>query len=112
MLQQHPNICAFIDFWDGDATGAAAAIRDAGKKGKGALITNSGGEQKAACDMIKSGDFHAVVMNNVLRESEVMVAIIKFYYKVANLGEHRRPTIYSVLQTVTKANLKCDTCWI
>jgi len=78
MLQQHPSICAVIDFWDGDATGATAAIRDAGKKGKVALITNSGGEQKAACHMIKSGDFHAVVMNNVLRESEVMVAIIKF----------------------------------
>ena len=30
MLQQNPDICGIIDFWDGDATGAAAAIRDAG----------------------------------------------------------------------------------
>ena len=32
MLQQNPDICAIIDFWDGDATGTAAAIRDAGKR--------------------------------------------------------------------------------
>ena len=34
MLQQNPDICGIIDFWDGDATGTAAAIRDAGKEGK------------------------------------------------------------------------------
>src|SRR5262245_98243 len=28
MLQQHPDICSIIDFWDGDATGATAAIKD------------------------------------------------------------------------------------
>ncbi|RTZ98511.1 MAG: sugar ABC transporter substrate-binding protein [Deltaproteobacteria bacterium] len=111
MLQQHPNLCAIIDFWDGDATGAAAAIRDAGKKGKIALIANSGGEQVAACDMIKSGDYHAVVMNNVVRESEVMVAIIKFLLQSGQPAGTSHTYIYSVLQTVTKDNLKCDTCW-
>ena len=30
MLQQNPDICGIIDFWDGDATGTSAAIRDAG----------------------------------------------------------------------------------
>ncbi|MGT2466957.1 substrate-binding domain-containing protein [Mesorhizobium atlanticum] len=34
MLQQHPDICSIIDFWDGDATGASAAIRDAKLDGK------------------------------------------------------------------------------
>jgi len=111
MLQQHPNICAIIDFWDGDATGAAAAIRDAGKKGKVALIANSGGEQKAACDKIKSGDFHAVVMNNVTLESTVMVAIIKYLLQSSQPPGASATYIYSMLQTVTKENLRCDTCW-
>ncbi len=34
MLQQFPDICGIIDFWDGDATGTAAAIREAGKQDK------------------------------------------------------------------------------
>jgi len=111
MLQQHPNICAIIDFWDGDATGAAAAIRDAGKKGKIALIANSGGEQKSACDMITKGDFHAVVMNNVAHESTVMVAIIKYLLQSNQPPGTSHPYIYSMLQTVTKENMKQDTCW-
>lgn len=111
MLQQHPNICAIIDFWDADAAGAAAAIRDAGKKGKVALIANSGGEQKGACDMIKSGDFHAVVMNNVVHESAVMVAMIKFLLQSGQPAGTSSAYIYSTLKTVTKENLKCDSCW-
>jgi ribose transport system substrate-binding protein len=111
MLQQHPNICAIIDFWDGDAIGAAAAIRDAGKTGKVALIANSGGEQKAACDKVKSGDFHAVVMNNVAHESTVMVAMIKYLLQSGQPAGTSHAYIYSMLQTETKENLKCDTCW-
>lgn len=111
MLQQHPNICAIIDFWDGDAIGAAAAIRDAGKTGKVALIANSGGGQKAACDKVKSGDFHAVVMNNVAHESTVMVAMIKYLLQSGQPAGTSHTYIYSMLQTVTKEKLKCDTCW-
>src|SRR4030095_15365691 len=43
MLQQHPDICGIIDFWDGDATGASAAIRDAQPDGKGFLVAHRGG---------------------------------------------------------------------
>ena len=58
MLQQNPDICAIIDFWDGDATGAAAAIRDAGKEGKMFLVTTGGGE-KVDCDKLRLGRIHA-----------------------------------------------------
>jgi ribose transport system substrate-binding protein len=34
MLQQHPDICGIIDFWDGDAVGTGAAIKDAGLKAR------------------------------------------------------------------------------
>jgi ribose transport system substrate-binding protein len=111
MLQQHPNICAIIDFWDGDATGAAAAIRDAGKAGKVALITNSGGEQKATCDKIKSGDFQAVVMENCVDEAKTVFAMIKYLLQSNQPPGTTHPYIYTVLQTTTKENLTCSTCW-
>ena len=86
MLQQNPDICAIIDFWDGDATGTAAAIRDAGKEGKIALVTTGGGE-KVDCDKLESGEFTAVVMTELQRQSSDMNAIIKF---LLQSGQPRR----------------------
>src|SRR5262244_4006968 len=77
MLQQHPDICGVIDFWDGDATGSSAAIRDAGKQGKIFLVTTGGGE-KVDCDALESGVFGAVVMTELQHQSRDINAIIKF----------------------------------
>ena len=77
MLQQHPDVCAIIDFWDGDATGTSAAIRDAGKQGKIFLVTTGGGE-KVDCDALESGTFGAVVMTELQNQSRDINAIIKF----------------------------------
>ncbi len=111
MLQQHPNICAIIDFWDGDATGAAAAIRDAGKTDQVALIANSGGEKKAACDKVQSGDFHAVVMENCLDQAKVVLGMIKYLLQSNQPPGTAHPYVYTVLETVTKENVHPDTCW-
>lgn len=111
MLQQHPNICAIIDFWDGDATGAAAAIRDAGKTDQVALIANSGGEKKASCDKVQSGDFHAVVMENCLDQAKVVLGMIKYLLQSNQPPGTTHPYVYTVLETVTKENVHPDTCW-
>src|SRR5690349_9443828 len=77
MLQQNPDICGIIDFWDGDATGTAAAIREAGKEGKVFLVTTGGGE-KVDCDNLQSGVFGAVVMTELQNQSRDINAIIKY----------------------------------
>ncbi len=111
MLQQHPNICAIIDFWDGDATGAAAAIRDAGKKGKVHLIANGGGEQSADCDMIKSGGYGAVVSTSVVRESYDMLALMKFLLQSGQPAGTSSTFIYTVPETINKETMTSDSCW-
>ena len=77
MLQQNPDICGIIDFWDGDATGATAAINDAGLDGKVFLVTTGGGET-VDCKALEDGTFGAVVMTEVHNQSRDMNAIIKF----------------------------------
>ena len=77
MLQQNPDICGIIDFWDGDASGTSAAIRDAGKAGKVFLVTTGGGEKTADCATLEDGTYGAVVMTDLARESGDMVAMIK-----------------------------------
>lgn len=110
MLQQHPDICGIIDFWDGDATGAAAAIRDAGKQGKIFLVTTGGGE-KVDCDNLESGVFGAVVMTELQNQSRDINAIVKFLLQSGQKPGTSRTYIYTLEKATTKADLRPDTCW-
>ena len=110
MLQQNPDICAIIDFWDGDATGTAAAIRDAGKEGKIALVTTGGGE-KVDCDKLESGEFTAVVMTELERQSSDMNALIKFLLQSGQPAGTSKTYIYTLEKAYTKADLTPGTCW-
>jgi ribose transport system substrate-binding protein len=110
MLQQNPDICAIIDFWDGDASGTAAAIRDAGKEGKIALVTTGGGE-KVDCDKLASGEFHAVVSTELHKQSNDMNAIIKHLLQSKQPPGTSSAYIYTLERAYTKADVKADTCW-
>jgi len=110
MLQQHPDICAIIDFWDGDATGAAAAIRDAGLQDKVFLVTTGGGEM-IDCNYIKDGTFGAVVMTDLAGQSRDMNAIIKFLLQSGQPAGTSKTYIYTLERAWTKADLRPETCW-
>ena len=111
MLQQNPDICGIIDFWDGDATGAAAAIRDAGKQDQVFLVTTGGGEKAADCDRIADGTYGAVVMTDLAQETHNMVAIIKYLLQSGQAPGTSSPFIYTLLKATTKENLRPDSCW-
>jgi len=110
MLQQHPDICGIIDFWDGDATGSSAAIRDAGKQGKVFLVTTGGGE-KVDCDNLESGVFGAVVMTELQNQSRDMNAVIKFLLQSGQPAGTSKTYIYTLEKATTKADIKPETCW-
>jgi ribose transport system substrate-binding protein len=110
MLQQNPDICGVIDFWDGDATGTAAAIREAGKEGKIFLVTTGGGE-KVDCDNLQSGVFGAVVMTELQNQSRDINAIIKYLLQSKQPPGTWKTNIYTLEKATTKADLKPDTCW-
>ncbi|WP_119309231.1 sugar ABC transporter substrate-binding protein [Cohaesibacter haloalkalitolerans] len=111
MLQQNPEICGVIDFWDGDASGAAAAIREAGKQDSVFLVTTGGGEKAADCDLIADGTYGAVVMTDLAQETHNMVAIIKYLLQSGQPAGTAAPYIYTLLKATTKENMKPDSCW-
>jgi ribose transport system substrate-binding protein len=110
MLQQNPDMCAVIDFWDGDATGAAAAIKDAGKTDQIALVTTGGGEA-VDCKALEDGTFHAVVMTELSGQSRDMNAVIKFLLQSGQKPGSSKTYIYTLEKATTKADLKSSTCW-
>ncbi|MCK0198240.1 sugar ABC transporter substrate-binding protein [Ancylobacter sp. 6x-1] len=111
MLQQHPDICGIIDFWDGDASGAAAAIRDAGLQDKVFLVTTGGGEKKADCDKIADGTYGAVVTTELAQESHNMVTMIKYLLQSGQPPGTASPFIYTLMKPTTKENMRADSCW-
>ena len=111
MLQQNPDICGIIDFWDGDATGAAAAIRDAGKQDQIFLVTTGGGEENNTCANVANGTFDAVVSTELYNESEAMVAMVKYLLQSGQPPGTASPYIYTLMSTVTKDNLNPRSCW-
>jgi ribose transport system substrate-binding protein len=110
MLQQNPDICAIIDFWDGDATGASAAIKDAKLDGKVFLVTTGGGET-VDCKAIEDGTFGAVVMTDLANESRDMNAIIKYLLQSGQKPGQAKGYVYTLEKATTKADLKPGTCW-
>jgi ribose transport system substrate-binding protein len=110
MLQQNPDLCAIIDFWDGDATGAAAAIKDAKLAGKVHLITTGGGES-LACKSIEDGTFTAIVMTDLAGQSRDMNAIIKYLLQSKQPAGTSSTYIYTLEKAWFKEDLKPGTCW-
>jgi ribose transport system substrate-binding protein len=110
MLQQFPDICGIIDFWDGDATGAAAAIREAGKQDKIFLVTTGGGE-KVDCDALEAGTYGAVVMTELHNQSRDINAVIKYLLQSGQKPGTSSAYIYTLEKATTKADLKPTTCW-
>jgi ribose transport system substrate-binding protein len=110
MLQQNPDICGIIDFWDGDATGAVAAIKDAKLDGKVFLVTTGGGET-VDCKALEDGTFGAVVMTELQHQSRDMNAIIKFLLQSGQAPGASKTYIYTLEKATTKADLKPGTCW-
>jgi ribose transport system substrate-binding protein len=55
-LQQNPDLCAFLGYWEDEDQGVVAAVKEAGKTGEVLVISSGIGEQKS-CDMVSNGSF-------------------------------------------------------
>lgn len=110
LLQQNPDVCGIIDFWDATAQGTAAAIRDAGLQGKVFLVTTGGGEE-IDCKLVEDGTFGAIVTSELVRQSHDVVTAIKLLLQGdAKPGEKAR-YLYTQERARTKADITPNTCW-
>lgn len=112
VLKQHPDLCGIVGFWDGMDIGTAAAIKEAGLTGKVVLVTSGGGEQKGACDQVKSGAFDLDISYDVPTQASNMAAMIKWLVQGGMKAGAAKQNIYTTLIPITKANASSEgTCW-
>jgi ribose transport system substrate-binding protein len=110
LIQQHPNVCGIIDYWDATAQGTAAAIRAAGKTGKITLATTGGGEQ-ADCNLLDTGVIDALVATDVPNQSRDVITTIKFLMQSGIKPGTVKTWLYTPEHITTKADIKNGTCW-
>ena len=104
VLKQHPDLCAIIGMWDGQDTGTAAAIREAGLQGKVFLVTSGGGEQKQACDQVMAGNFDVDVSFNAPAQGASLTTMIRWIITSGIKPGQFKGTIYSTTTDITTAN--------
>lgn len=110
ILQQHPDVCGIVDFWDATAQGTASAIRDAGLKDKIFLATTGSGEA-IDCKLIEDGTFGAIVTSELPRQSQDVVAAIKILLQSGIKPGDSKNYLYTHEIARSKKDLTPDTCW-
>ncbi|WP_313664663.1 sugar ABC transporter substrate-binding protein [Shinella sp.] len=110
ILQQHPDVCGIVDFWDATAQGTASAIRDAGLKDKIFLATTGSGEA-IDCKLLEDGTFSAIVTSELPRQSQDVVAAIKILLQSGIKPGASKNYLYTHEVARTKKDLTPNTCW-
>lgn len=112
VLQQHPNLCGIVGFWDGMDIGTAAAVKEAGMQDKVFLATSGGGEQKGACDQVKQGAFNLDLSYDVPAQAMAMASSIKWLLQNPDKAKGSKGSIYTTMKPITKENASLPgVCW-
>lgn len=107
-LQQNPDLCGAVGFWDVMDVGTASAIKEAGKNVY--LITQGGGNQ-AACDNLEKGLFSEVVVYHVPSQARDMADMIKSLLQNKPKPGETHTTLFTPLTILTKDTMKPGDCW-
>lgn len=109
-LQQHPDLCAILDMWDGQAEGSVAAVRQAGKTGNVFVATTGGGE-KPACDAIAAGGFSHYVSFNAEAQASYLNTLIKLVLQSKAPMSDGQSIVITPPKVLTKDTLSPSSCW-
>lgn len=110
VLQQHPNLCAVIDVWDGQARGSGAAIQQAGKRGKVLLVTSGGGAQNQ-CDALSDGTFDVAINYNSAGQGRDISTVMEMLLQAKPKPGSIKFQAYSPTRVVRKEDVTPGTCW-
>lgn len=110
ILKQNPDLCGMIGIWDAEDVGVAAAIRETGKTGQVALISQGAGAQ-SACDKVGSGDFTSYIAYDVAAQSRDINNAIAMLLQTKPKPGSAEYALYSPLKVIDKDTLHPDTCW-
>jgi ribose transport system substrate-binding protein len=110
VLQQNPDLCAIIGFWDGSDIGIGAAVAQAKKTGD-VYVISSGGGATTDCDALEKGTFSAFVKYDMRVQGHDIVDAMKVLLQSKQKPGDVHFVLYTPLQVVTKEDNKPGVCW-
>lgn len=108
IIQQHPDLCGIIGFWDGMDIGTGAAIAESGKH---VYLITSGGGNKPSCQAIANGTFDELISFDVPAEGRDLNDAIKILLQSPYKAGDFKFLLYAPNKVITKASLAPDSCW-
>lgn len=110
VLQQNPDLCASVGFWGIMESGAAQAIRNAGKTGQVKVYASVEGSQ-LDCDQINEGNFTKVLSYKSTEQGhDLMNAAITLLESGEKAGT-RHLEYYTIPVWVDKSNASGGNCF-
>jgi ribose transport system substrate-binding protein len=108
VIQQNPDLCGVVGFWDVMDLGAAAAIKESGKPI--ALVTSGGGEQMA-CDNVAKGAFDKEIAYQVMDQGRDLNDMIATVLESGLPAGKLKAVVYSPQLIISKETLRPGLCW-
>src|SRR5450631_959789 len=108
VIQQNPDLCGVVGFWDVMDLGAAAVIKESGKPI--ALVTSGGGEQMA-CDNVAKGVFEKEIAYQVMDQGRDLNDMIVTVLESGQQAGKLKAVVYSPQLIISKETLRPGLCW-
>jgi ribose transport system substrate-binding protein len=108
VIQQNPDLCGVVGFWDVMDLGAAAAIKESGKPI--VLVTSGGGEQMA-CDNVAKGVFEKEIAYHVMDQGRDLNDMIATVLQSGLPAGKLKAVLYSPQLIISKETLRPGLCW-
>jgi ribose transport system substrate-binding protein len=111
ILKQNPDLCGILGVWDGQDTGTAAAIREAGMQDQIYFVSSGGGTRDAACKNVENGSFDTYISYDVPGQARDLNAAVKILLETKPAPGSAPFALYTPLKIITKDNLTATSCW-
>jgi ribose transport system substrate-binding protein len=112
VLQQNPDLCGIIGFWDGMDIGAGAAVKEANLPEPVYVVTSGGGAKEAACDKLLDGTYAAYMSYDVRTMAHDINTVIKILLQSELPADMKTFSLPTPMKMLTKDNLTPSSCWV
>ncbi len=110
VLQQNPDLCASIGFWGIMQSGAAQAIRNAGKIDQVKVYASGEGSQ-LDCDQVQSGNFYKLLSYSAGKQGRDVVTSTLMVLQSGDKAGAKHREVYTPLIWLDKENAKGANCF-
>lgn len=108
VIQQHPDLCGIIGFWDAMDAGTGAAIKESGKD---IYLITSGGGNKTACQGVENGTFNEVISYDVEGQGRDLNNTIKVLLQSPEPAGALKFALYTPNKIISMETMSPTSCW-